>query len=72
MRLIPRVKPKLSQGCILSVSFQTLYPVTLPFLCPGWLLVDSFHTLGIQVDKYYLHWALKSVNTSYIGLFGSL
>ena len=29
-------------------------------------------TLGIHVHKYYLHWALKSVNITYIGLFGSL
>ena len=28
--------------------------------------------LGIHVHKYCLHWALKSVNTTYIGLFGSL
>ena len=29
-------------------------------------------TLGIHVHKYFLHWALKSVNITYIGLFGSL
>ena len=29
-------------------------------------------TLGIHVHKYYLHWALGSVNITYIGLFGSL
>ena len=29
-------------------------------------------SLGIHVQKYCLHWALKSVNTTYIGLFGSL
>ena len=28
--------------------------------------------IGIQVYKLYLHWALKSVNITYIGLFGSL
>ena len=28
--------------------------------------------LGIQVYKQYLHWALESVNITYIGLFGSL
>ena len=29
-------------------------------------------SLGIQVDRYYLHWAPKSVNITYIGLFGPL
>ena len=29
-------------------------------------------TLWIQVYKYYLHWAPKTVNITYIGLFGSL
>ena len=29
-------------------------------------------SLGIHVHKYYLHWALKSVSITYIGLFGSL
>ena len=29
-------------------------------------------TLGIHVFKSYLRWALKSVNITYIGLFGSL
>ena len=28
--------------------------------------------MGIQVRKEYLHWALKSVNITYIGLIGSL
>ena len=29
-------------------------------------------SLGIQVYKQFLHWALKSVNISYSGLFGAL
>ena len=29
-------------------------------------------TPGIHVHKYYLHWALKSANVTYIVLFGSL
>ena len=29
-------------------------------------------TLGIEVYKYYLHLALKSVNMTYLGLFASL
>ena len=29
-------------------------------------------SLGIHVHKSYLHWALRSVNSTYIGLFGSL
>ena len=32
----------------------------------------SLPTIGIQVYKWYLHWALKSVNVTYIGLFGLL
>ena len=28
------------------------------------------YTLGIHVHKYYPHWALKSVNITYTGLFG--
>ena len=31
-----------------------------------------YKPLGIQVYKYYLHWAPKSVNITYIGLFGSV
>ena len=34
--------------------------------------LEVSHTLRIQVYKYYLHWAPKSVNISYIGLFVSL
>ena len=34
--------------------------------------VEIYVALGIHVHKYYLHWALKSVNITYIGLFGSL
>ena len=29
-------------------------------------------SIGIQVYKEYLQWALKSVNNTYIGQFGSL
>ena len=35
------------------------------------LLRVSGPGLGIQVYKSYLHWALKSVNLTYIGLCGS-
>ena len=33
--------------------------------------MDSDKTLGIQVRKFYLHWGLKSVDITYIGLLGS-
>ena len=33
---------------------------------------DIYISLGIQVYKYYLQWALKSVNLTYIALFGCL
>ena len=33
---------------------------------------ELLSSLEIHVHKYYLHWALKSVNITYIGLFGSL
>ena len=36
------------------------------------LISSTNRTLEIHVHKYYLHWALKSVNITYIGLFGSL
>ena len=38
----------------------------------GVLLRAIDHSLEIQVCKYYLRWALKSVNNTYIELFGSL
>ena len=34
--------------------------------------VRGIITLGIQVYKYFFHWALKSVNITYFALFGSL
>ena len=36
------------------------------------LIQASTSTLGIQVYKYYLHWAPESVNITYMGQFGSL